>query len=139
MPLSCSVEAVQSGRNAQTAPQDRVYRGLLLDFFGELLSARQRECCELYYNDDLSLSEIAETCGISRQGAWDNIRRGAEALEEIENKTGLLHRHVKNAEHLKQLEGKLQQLEERCRGYPELSKLVQDARKEVSALLRTED
>lgn len=67
-------------------------QSLLLDFYGELLTDKQRECCELHFNEDLSLSEIAEQCGISRQGVWDNIRRAVASLEEIEAKTGLIRR-----------------------------------------------
>ena len=80
MPQTGTME-VLSGRSGRTSPQERVYLSTLLDAYGELLAPRQRECCDLYFNEDLSLSEIAETCGISRQGAWDNIRRGSEALE----------------------------------------------------------
>ena len=69
---------VLPGRSGRREAQDRVYLSMLLDFYGELLAPRQRECCDLYFNEDLSLSEIAETCGISRQGAWDNIRYCAE-------------------------------------------------------------
>ena len=72
--------------------EDRVMQSLLLDFYGELLTEKQRECCELHFNEDLSLAEIAEQCGISRQGVWDNIRRGVASLEEIEEKTGLIRR-----------------------------------------------
>ena len=71
---------------------DRVTQGLLLDFYGELLTEKQRLCCELRFNDDLSLTEIAEQCGISRQGAWDTIRRAEAALVEVEEKTGLIRR-----------------------------------------------
>ncbi|MCR5136856.1 MAG: winged helix-turn-helix transcriptional regulator [Oscillospiraceae bacterium] len=73
-------------------PEGRLYRSMLLDFYGELLTERQKECYDLHYNDDLSLSEIAEQCGISRQGVWDNIRRASSAMEEIEEKTGLIRR-----------------------------------------------
>ena len=72
--------------------EDRVRQSLLLDFYGELLTDKQRACCELHFNEDLSLSEIAEQCGVSRQGVWDNIRRGVASLEQIEEKTGLLRR-----------------------------------------------
>ncbi len=64
--------------------EDRVMQSLLLDFYGELLTDKQRECCELHFNEDLSLAEIAEQCGVSRQGVWDNIRRGTAALAELE-------------------------------------------------------
>ena len=93
MPQTGTMEVLPS-RSGRREAQDRVYLGMLLDFYGALLSPRQRECCDLYFNEDLSLSEIAEACGISRQGVWDNIRRGSEALEEIEAKTGLLHRRA---------------------------------------------
>ena len=48
--------------------EGRLRQAMLLDFYGELLTERQRLCFDLHYNEDLSLSEIAEQCGISRQG-----------------------------------------------------------------------
>ena len=65
---------------------------MLLDLYGELLTDKQRECFDLHYNEDLSLSEIAEQLGISRQGVWDSIRRAESAMQDMESKTGLLHR-----------------------------------------------
>lgn len=56
----------------------------LLDIYGQLLTEKQRDMLELYYNDDLSLSEIAEHYEISRQGVHDSIKRGEETLEEYE-------------------------------------------------------
>ncbi len=67
---------------------------LLFDFFGDLLSERQREYFDLYYNDDLSLSEIADMMGISRQGVRDVINRAQSTLEEYEDKTGVVARFV---------------------------------------------
>ena len=68
----------------------RLNRSILLDYYGELLTEKQRECFDLHYNEDLSLSEIAEQLGISRQGVWDNIRRAESAMQEMERKTGLI-------------------------------------------------
>ena len=48
---------------------------LLFDFYGETLTEKQRELFDLYYNEDLSLSEIAEHAGITRQGVRDSIKR----------------------------------------------------------------
>lgn len=70
----------------------RLDKNILFDYYGGLLSNKQRECFDLYYNEDLSLSEIAELQGISRQGAWDNIKHAEEKLREIEEKTGLIAR-----------------------------------------------
>jgi len=83
--------------------EDRVMQSLLLDFYGQLLTDKQRETCELYFNEDLSLAEIAEQCGISRQGVWDNVRRAVAALEEIEEKTGLVRRFSETQRSLERL------------------------------------
>ena len=87
--------------------EDRIRQSLLLDFYGELLTERQRSCYDLHVNEDLSLSEIAEQCGISRQGVWDNIRRAESSLEEFEKKTGLIARFTATAHGLDALEQKL--------------------------------
>ncbi len=64
----------------------------LLDFYGDLLTAKQRDSIELYYNDDLSLGEIAADLGITRQGVRDNIKRAEAVLFEMEEKLGLADR-----------------------------------------------
>ncbi len=63
--------------------------GLLLDFYGELLSDSRREAAELYYNNDLSLAEIAENIGITRQGVRDSITKAREQVISFEAKLGL--------------------------------------------------
>lgn len=65
---------------------------LLLDFYGNLLPEKQLDMMEQYYGDDLSLSEIAQNSGITRQGVHDNIRRAAGELKDYEEKLGLLKR-----------------------------------------------
>ncbi len=62
---------------------------ILMDFYGQLLTEKQLEALALYYNEDLSLAEIAEETGISRQGVRDSIKRGERQLEEFEEKLGL--------------------------------------------------
>ena len=66
---------------------------LLFDFYGETLTEKQRELFDLYYNEDLSLSEIAEHAGITRQGVRDSIKRAEHALHEMEDKLGLVARY----------------------------------------------
>ena len=63
--------------------------GYLLDFYGEILSERARRITEQYYCDDLSLSEIAESEGISRQGVRQTVKRAEEDLRFYETKLGL--------------------------------------------------
>ena len=63
--------------------------GFLLDFYGELLTQRQRELSEYYYNDDLSLSEISELTGLTRQGVRASLEKSKSLLLNYENKLGL--------------------------------------------------
>ena len=64
----------------------------LLDFYGDMLTEKQRNAIDLYYNDDLSLAEIAQAADISRQGVRDNIKRAEQILTELEEKLGLAKR-----------------------------------------------
>ena len=60
----------------------------LLDFYGNILTEKQKDAIDLYYNEDLSLAEIAEHQSITRQGVRDAIKRGEEILFEMEEKLG---------------------------------------------------
>lgn len=74
--------------------KNQAYRmAMLYDFYGDLLTPRQKEFYDLYYNDDLSLAEIAENYDITRQGVRDIIVRAEKTLEDIEEKTGLIQRY----------------------------------------------
>lgn len=72
--------------------EELVKVSLLLDFYGQMLTKRQFDILDLYYNSDYSLGEIAEELEISRQGVHDNIRRGKAALFDLESKLGLVAR-----------------------------------------------
>ncbi len=76
---------------------------LLFDFYGQLLSDQQRDFFDLYYNEDLSLGEIAENAGITRQAVLGNIRKAEKNLEFFENKLSLLKKQKHNAEILRQM------------------------------------
>lgn len=69
--------------------EKRVDIALLLSFYGPLLTARQQQMLRYYYEDDLTLSEIAELCSVTRQGAHDAVRRGVRQLAQLEEKLGL--------------------------------------------------
>ena len=105
---SVKLEDLSGGR--RTVAESRLMNSMLLDFYGELLTDKQRECYDLHYNEDLSLSEIAEQSGISRQGVWDNIRRAEAALEDIEEKTGLIRRFTENQDVLDRLAAQIKEL-----------------------------
>ena len=91
---------------------DTFLRTMLFDFYGDLLTEKQKEYYDLHYNSDLSLFEIAEQNGTSRQAVWDIIRRAEQSLREIEEKTGLVARAVKRRETLEKLAAAAQALPE---------------------------
>ena len=68
---------------------------LLLDFYGDILSERRREIIEMYYNEDLSLSEIADITGISRQGVRDSVKKSENELLKLEETLKLVERFEK--------------------------------------------
>ncbi len=67
---------------------------LLFDYYGDLLTERQRMCFDLRFNQDLSLGEIAQELGVSRQGVHDNIARAESLLQNMEEKTGCVRRDL---------------------------------------------
>lgn len=81
--------------------KNQAYRmALLFDFYGDMLTERQKEFYDLYYNEDLSLAEIAENYDITRQGVRDVIVRAEGILTELEDKTGIIRRFQKMQEQL---------------------------------------
>lgn len=67
---------------------------LLFDFYGELLTQKQKQIFSMYYNEDLSLSEIAVELDISRQGVRDQLKRTEKILEQYENKLKLVEKFI---------------------------------------------
>ena len=69
---------------------------LLFDYYGDMLTERQRTCLDMRYNQDFSLAEIAEELGVSRQGVHDNIIRAEAHLQKMEAKTGCVRRYLQS-------------------------------------------
>ena len=82
---------------------DTFTMSVLFDFYGDLLTEKQKELFDLYYNEDLSLSEIAEHAEISRQGVRDTVVRAESALREIEDRVGLVKKYSGLEEKLRQI------------------------------------
>ena len=76
---------------------------LLLDFYGDMLTDKQRDVIELYYDEDLSLAEIAQNCNITRQGVRDSIKRAERQLTEYEEKLQLVEKFGRIQNNLKQI------------------------------------
>ena len=110
---------------------------LLFDFYGDMLTEKQRDVVELYYNDDLSLSEIAENEGITRQGVRDVIVRAEAAMQEVEDKTGIIKRFEAQRPHLDAIESaaaEVQTINYRQYDNPRLTELVELIHTETAAL-----
>ena len=88
---------------------------MLLDSYFPLLTQKQRECMQLYYEEDLSLSEISELLGISRQGVRDCLKKAENTLEHMEKELGLL----RNSLRLERLLDRLENLKR-----PEVDELI---------------
>ena len=71
---------------------------LLFDYYGDMLTDRQKMCLDYKYNQDMSLAEIAEELGVSRQGVHENIIRAEAHLQNMEEKTGCVRRYLQSRE-----------------------------------------
>ena len=87
--------------------EERMTISLLLDFYGPLLTERQRECYALHHEDDMSLGEIAEEMHISRQAVHDNIERAKASMEGYEQKLHLIEQYLLRRKIVKQIREEL--------------------------------
>ncbi len=95
--------------------------GQLYDFYNALLTEKQRDCLNMHYLQDLSLAEIAEEFGVSRQAVHDILRRAEQTLEEYEEKLGLAARYSDERKLIAEVVGSLEQLPLNVRQLPELN------------------
>ena len=108
---------------------------VLLDHYGAMLTEKQREVIDLYYNDDLSLAEIAEQEGITRQGVRDNIKRAEAQLIEKKEKLHSAARFKRMMETFEEIDQALAEMEKEYSSLRRLSgvKKVQSIRKKLSS------
>ena len=89
---------------------DTLEMTLLFDYYGDLLTDRQKMCFDLRHNQDLSLAEIAQELQVSRQGVHDNLSRAEALLLNMEEKTGCVRRDMQCRAAAKEIIGTAQQL-----------------------------
>ena len=99
----------------------------LLDFYGDMLTEKQREVIEFYYTEDLSLSEIADNEGITRQGVRDSIKRAEAQLFDMEQRLGLAKRFREMRGGLEQIREAAQRIQEYNKHYVYSHDLSEDA------------
>lgn len=85
---------------------------LLYDFYGQLLTKRQREVMELYHEENFSLSEIADEFSISRQGVHDALKNAEKALQSYEEKLGLVEKFQKSRQAIQEIDAAIDRLAE---------------------------
>lgn len=105
---------------------------LLFDIYGELFTDTQRNVFDLYYNDDLSLAEVAENVGITRQGVRDSIKRTEEALLQLEEKLGFAEKISRASEAAEKVASGLTSLKEK---YPKDAPLLDEMAEALKAAL----
>ncbi|MDD4690770.1 YlxM family DNA-binding protein [Eubacterium aggregans] len=102
--------------------EEKVLEQLRFDFYGELLSERQKTILDYYYNDDYSLAEIGDILGITRQGIHDAYKRAKGLMADYEEKLGLVARYTKSRELLTDITDEISKLlgDERISKNPEV-------------------
>lgn len=92
---------------------DLIFRKtLLFDFYGDLLTKKQKEVYQLYQLDDLSLSEIGENFSISRQGIYDTIKRCDKQMEHLEEILGLVDKFVISRERIELIKSMIEEFKD---------------------------
>lgn len=89
---------------------DALEMTLLLDYYGDMLTERQRVCFDMRYNQDLSLGEIGEALGVSRQAVCDNLTRSEALLRKMEENIGCVRRDRQRRKKLQAIEAEAAQL-----------------------------
>lgn len=111
----------------------------LLDFYGNMLTEKQREVIEFYYNDDLSLAEIAENEGITRQGVRDAIKRAEAQLLETEEQLGFAKRYRELLAGLSEIAGEAGRIEEINSRYGGAGEVTERAKHILAAVKKLSD
>lgn len=102
---------------------------VLLDYYGQMLTEKQREVARLYYNEDLSLAEIAQFANITRQGVRDSIKRAESTLLEMEERLGLARKFRDYQRKLEQITSCAKEIAFETDKYALGRKIQQDAKK----------
>ena len=109
--------------------------GILLDIYGKLLTEKQKSLLEDYYNNDLSLSEIAENEGITRQAVRDNLKKGENNILDYEEKLELMKKSSLREKKISLVISEIKKIEERTSSDKETQRQIQKIKKELNSLI----
>lgn len=107
---------------------------MLCELYGKLLTEKQLDILENYYDNDLSLSEIAENEGITRQAVRDIIKKGENKLFDLEEKLGIMERMLKQEEQIAIILAEITKIEEKSTD-KQIAKILTHVKKELNCLV----
>lgn len=111
--------------------EEKIEMSILLDFYGILLTDKQRSIMNLYCDEDFSLKEISEHTKTSRQAVYDIIRRCSKLLKNYEEKLKLMNKHINSSKAKKNILNKLDYLKENCKE-EKLQKVIEELKNELN-------
>lgn len=114
--------------------EKNVHISMLCEVYGKLLTEKQLDILENYYDNDLSLSEIAENNNITRQAVRDIIKKGENKLFEIEEKLGIMKRMLKQEEQIAIILAEISKIEEKSTD-KQIAKILTHVKKELNCLV----
>ena len=114
--------------------EEKVKISMLLEIYGKLLTEKQSQMLEDYYNHDLSLSEIAENQDITRQAVRDNIKKGENKLFEFEEKLSIMKRTLEQEKQIQEILTELSKITDYSSD-KKIEKVLNHVRKELNCLV----
>ncbi|MBR3132540.1 MAG: putative DNA-binding protein [Clostridia bacterium] len=114
--------------------EEKVKISILCELYGKLLTEKQFEFLDDYYNNDLSLSEIAENNGITRQAVRDNLKKGECKLFEFEEKLGLMEKTILQEEKIAVILSELNKIKDKSSD-KQVAKILEHIKSELNCLV----
>lgn len=107
---------------------------ILLDIYGKMLTEKQYSLLDDYYNNDLSLSEIAENENITRQAVRDNLKKGENNLFEYEEKLGFMKKTIEQEEKVEKILSEISKIEENISD-EKTTKVLENVKNKLNSLV----
>ena len=114
--------------------EDNVKISILLETYGKLLTKKQYNLLDNYYNNDLSLSEIAEIEDITRQAVRDNLKKGESKLFEYEEKLGVMRKTLMQEKSIASLISEIAKIEDKSSD-KEIATILHDVKNKLNCLV----
>ena len=114
--------------------EEKVKISMLLEIYGNLLTEKQKELLEDYYNEDLSLSEIAENNLITRQAVRDNLKKGEKKLFEYEEKLGIMKKYFMQEEQIANILAQIAKITSKDSD-KEIARVLEDVKNKLNCLV----